>query len=182
MGPEAFPSPAPAADASADEQRAYVERIRTWRERLLHTLGHIADDSGRDANVWPPRAVGFLRWILAEWWPDNEREWASRLAWNIRPFPLAMGDARCAEELAALIAWHATLVDLVSDAWDVPAHVQPILDMEECRWLESWIRPSSAQLCVYCLRPFPRERLHVDAHECPLLKETRARWPSFPGK
>lgn len=181
MEPEAFPSPAPPADASADEQRACVQRIRAWRETLLETLGHIADDSGRDTKSWPPRAVAFLRWILAEWWPENERKWASRLAWNIRPFPVAMPDARCADEMAALLAWHATLADLVSDAWDVPDHVQPILDMDECRWLNRWIRPSDAQrLCAYCLRPFPREKLHVDAHECPLLKETRARWPPPP--
>jgi hypothetical protein len=180
MEPEAFPSPAPSANASADEQRVYVQSIRAWRERLLETLGHIAVHSGA-STAWPPRAVGFLRWILAEWWPDNEQEWASRLAWNIRPFPVAMPDPRCADELGALLAWHATLADLVSDAWDVPAHVQPLLDMEECRWLERWIRPSSARrLCIYCLRPFPREKLHVDAHHCPLLKETRARWPASP--
>jgi hypothetical protein len=183
MGFEAFPSPAPPADASADEQRAYVQSVRAWRERLIEILGHVADVSGRDLAMWPTRAVGFLRWILAEWWPDHEREWSSRLAYDIRPFPTAMPDEQSADELAAHLAWHAVLVDLVSDAWDVPAHVQPLLDIEECRWLETWIRPTSPQpLCVYCLRPFPREKLHVDAHQCPLMKEMRAKWPPFPPK
>jgi hypothetical protein len=176
-GPEAFPAPAPGSEASADEQRDWAERVRAWREQLLETLGHVAAP-GPDSAAWPTRAVAFLRWALAEWWPDNEREWASRLAWNIRPFPHPMpgGDPR--QECAALLAWHATLADLVSDAWDVPAHVQPILEMEECRWLEERIAPPDARsLCAYCLRPFPRERVHVKAHHCTMLQEIRARWP-----
>jgi hypothetical protein len=180
---ERFPSPAPPTDASAEERRAYIALVRGWREALLEKLGHIADVPGPTTASWPQRAVGFLRWMLAEWWPDHEREWASQLVYNIRPFPPPMPEGRSGEEVAALLAWHATLFDLVSDAWDVPSHVQPILDMEECRWLESRIRPSSTgPLCVYCLRPFPKERLHVDVHHCPLLKETRARWPASPGQ
>jgi len=117
--------------------------------------------------------------MLADWWSEDDRSRASGSPYNIRPFPAALADRSVEDDIAAVLAWRATFVDLLSDIWDVLGH--PDLDLDECLWIGGWLAPSSNQkFCRYCLRPLADEDPRIAAHQCIYLGEVRAKWPTPP--
>lgn len=151
-----------------DSLRDYGLQIERWRSDVLRELKTVPPD---DRN-----AAGFLHGMLQTSWTSTQQAWASRLAYNIRPFPEYLSSSDPRQYVFTLLAWRATFVDLLDDIWDTPAGVSPPLQGTECTWIGNWMNTQDRDSrCIFCLTQYPEGRRHPDDHRCLMVAEVRAR-------
>jgi hypothetical protein len=167
-------------EASVEVLSRFISQFNEWRNHLINDLDH----PSKLASLVPSiRAVSFFQLLLNTTWPEDLTEFAIRSPYNIFPFPdvthfaKKFGLDKAKSIVINILKWRASLVDMLSDMWDVIG--EPTLDLDKCRFIENLIPRNIEGRCIFCLAKFEDATNH-ESHSCIVAEHIRAKWSDEP--
>jgi hypothetical protein len=155
--------------ASPHAALEFVVRVQSWRRTTIEALrGPLPD---------PKLTAAMGRLLLTALGGD------APLPRQVRRFPsVGTSEETAVADAREIALWRASLIDYVSDVWDVIG--EPEFDLPECAAAERLLDPlgptdpSEAPRCPYCLELLPRlpgsSGFAVHDYTCPALRALRA--------